>query len=335
MSMCAAVHLVASSSVRAQGEALLGNVTLSQSIQGRPGFRSTFNCEAVPVGGGHTVRRCAIPSAILPVGTFDVTLNAEGGIGSRSCGSCSKAITSSPMCTGSVFAGRLLSVHFRDCIASGSGQVSVSVAHGVGIVSRCVLNASGQPQPNATLSAAHCVIDHPQGLTEASGYNSIAITGPNGLDCGTCTPLRCPADHHVVDHACTMCPAGSTKPAGDYAEGADTVCIPTRCPANFYVRNHACTGINISYDLILSHTISYYLILSHAATACPAGKTRPITSISRSSIDALRNEANLATDAVRLEAFTLFSKLCTAISHTILQTIPIKSFAHVCACHQP
>ena len=54
--------------------------------------------------------------------------------------------------------------------------------------------------------------------------------------------LPCSVDEHVAAHACAACAPGSTRPAGDDPNGADTACTATVCDANEHVSDHTCVA---------------------------------------------------------------------------------------------
>jgi len=98
----------------------------------------------------------------------------------------------------------------------------------------------------------------------------------------------CAENHHVVNHACVACPAGSGRPAGDDDDGNDTSCTPIVCAANQYVSGNACvacapgstrpagddaTGANTSCSPTLCAANQY--VSGHACVACAPGSTRP------------------------------------------------------------
>ena len=98
----------------------------------------------------------------------------------------------------------------------------------------------------------------------------------------------CAVNHHVVNHACVACPAGSGRPAGDDDEGSDTSCTPILCAANQYVSANACvactpgstraagdnaTGADTSCAPTLCGANQY--VSSHACVACAPGSSHP------------------------------------------------------------
>jgi hypothetical protein len=109
---------------------------------------------------------------------------------------------------------------------------------------------------------------------------------------GACTdepqPNLCAEQQHVADHSCSPCPAGSTRAAGDPADGPDTVCEPTLCEADTRVVNHLCVAcpngstnaagddaseVGTPCDATLCG--AHERVLEHHCTPCPAGSTHP------------------------------------------------------------
>jgi hypothetical protein len=55
------------------------------------------------------------------------------------------------------------------------------------------------------------------------------------------TTNLCAIDEFVLVHACTPCPAGTARAAGDPAQSGDTSCTPVLCGTDEFVLNHVCT----------------------------------------------------------------------------------------------
>ena len=56
----------------------------------------------------------------------------------------------------------------------------------------------------------------------------------------SCPSAVCEADERVSSFSCVACPAGTTRPSGDDASGADTTCDATLCAVNEYVQGNTC-----------------------------------------------------------------------------------------------
>ena len=56
----------------------------------------------------------------------------------------------------------------------------------------------------------------------------------------SCPSAICEADKRVSSFSCVACPAGTTRPSGDDASGADTTCDATLCAVNEYVQGNTC-----------------------------------------------------------------------------------------------
>ena len=102
----------------------------------------------------------------------------------------------------------------------------------------------------------------------------------------SCPSAVCEADERVSSFSCVACPAGTTRPSGDDASGADTTCDATLCAVNEYVQGNTCkpcpagttnakdddaSGADTTCDATLCAVNEY--VQGNTCKPCPAGTT--------------------------------------------------------------
>ena len=88
------------------------------------------------------------------------------------------------------------------------------------------------------------------------------------LTAATCSPTICGGNQYVSSNACTACPAGSTKAAGDDASGSDTTCA---CAVDMYVSSNVCLACSAGHTRVAGDPVP------GADTACSPAAQVSIT----------------------------------------------------------
>eukprot|EP01047_Picozoa_sp_COSAG01_P064535 COSAG01_NODE_8559_length_2742_cov_4.254257_3_plen_254_part_00 len=92
---------------------------------------------------------------------------------------------------------------------------------------------SGSP----TATSASCTV-----VAAVASWSQILINSTSGNGCGACVgPNACGTDERVESHSCIACALGMHSAAGADPSGPDTQCDTRQCPEDFFVLNHTCT----------------------------------------------------------------------------------------------
>merc|ERR1711971_1349876 len=92
--------------------------------------------------------------------------------------------------------------------------------------------------PASLCSENHHVDDH---VCVACPAGTINAAGDDASGSGTsCSAIKCLANQRVLSNSCQSCPVGTSNTAGDDASGSNTVCTPIICETNQHVESNSC-----------------------------------------------------------------------------------------------